>query len=118
VLKFTKQHKLRTEDFKNIFQNSRRLHNSRFTILFNKNNEIVPRIGIIVSKKQVQKACARNRIKRLLRESFRLNQFKLPKLDIVVLVKKECLNYSNSEILEILRKTWEKLERLQNSSAS
>ncbi|OYY95374.1 MAG: ribonuclease P protein component [Hydrogenophilales bacterium 28-61-23] len=46
-----------------------------------------PRLGLIVPKKIIPTAVARNRIKRLIRESFRLNQNELIGLDLVARVK-------------------------------
>ncbi|MDE2090198.1 MAG: ribonuclease P protein component, partial [Gammaproteobacteria bacterium] len=52
---------------------------------------------------------ARNRIKRLIRESFRLNQHRLGDWDIVVLGRASVDAKSNKELRSILEKHWSKL---------
>lgn len=47
-----------------------------------------PRLGIVVSKKTARRAVARNYMRRVLREWFRLNREKLGGLDVVVKVQK------------------------------
>ena len=47
------------------------------------------RLGVVVAKRNVKLAVARNRLKRTVRESFRLQQSCLTGLDIVVVVKKD-----------------------------
>lgn len=44
------------------------------------------RLGLIVGKKAVARASARNRIKRVIRERFRIAQSELPAVDMVVRV--------------------------------
>lgn len=44
------------------------------------------RIGLIVGKKALRRSVDRNRLKRVIRETFRLNRQELPKADIVVQV--------------------------------
>jgi ribonuclease P protein component len=46
-----------------------------------------PRLGLIVPKKIIAKAVGRNRIKRLIREAFRLNQSELAGLDVVARIR-------------------------------
>lgn len=46
------------------------------------------RLGIVVAKRYVKLAVARNKLKRLIRESFRQQQQVLSGLDVVVIVKK------------------------------
>ena len=70
-----------------------------------------PRLGIIVAKKNVKLAVQRNRIKRLLRETFRNERFQLPKIDIIVLAKKGVHQAENSEVIAELDYLWRKLKR-------
>lgn len=46
-----------------------------------------PRLGFIVAKKKVRRAVDRNRIKRCVRENFRLMKHELPAIDIVFLAR-------------------------------
>lgn len=69
------------------------------------------RMGIIVAKKNTKLAVQRNRIKRLLRESFRNKRQSLPIFDIVVLSKKGVDHLDNALINEELQYLWRKLVR-------
>ena len=54
-----------------------------------------PRIGYSIPKRGTKLAFRRNRLKRLIKEAFRLNANQLPKMDLIVLVQNE----SQDEIL-------------------
>ena len=54
-----------------------------------------PRIGFSIPKRGTKLAFRRNRLKRLVKETFRLNSHQLPKMDLIVLVQNE----SQDEIL-------------------
>jgi len=52
-------------------------------------NEVnIARLGLIVSKKTAKSAVQRNYMRRVLRELFRLNQYNLPAVDLVIQVQK------------------------------
>ncbi|MCD9460017.1 ribonuclease P protein component [Marinibactrum halimedae] len=72
-----------------------------------------PRLGIVVAKRNARKATERNRIKRLIRESFRLRQHQLPHLDVIVLARRDLDTLNNATISKILKKQW---QRLSNKS--
>lgn len=56
----------------------------RLNLVFNRMQHA--RLGLIVGKKAVARASARNRIKRVLRDRFRTAQHELPAVDLVVRV--------------------------------
>lgn len=70
------------------------------------------RIGLVVAKKKVRRAHERNRVKRISRESFRLNQHQLLGLDIVVMPKIGIDTISNADLHQQLNMAWIKLQRL------
>lgn len=73
-----------------------------------------PRLGLTVAKRHVKRANQRNRIKRVIRDSFRLNQHDLPPLDIVVLVRGGVLDMDNEQLRKLVEKLWRKLSRRFN----
>ncbi|MCY7295423.1 ribonuclease P protein component [Alteromonas sp. a30] len=97
--------------FENVFKDAIPSVSPSATILGRHNHLSHPRLGITVSKKNVRKAHDRNRVKRVIRESFRLNQHKLPHIDIVVVVKPGLDKHTNAEIFELLEKLWKKLTK-------
>ncbi len=63
------------------------MHGKGFSIIFLENDRDNSRIGISVSRK-IKGAVVRNRIKRIFKESFRLNRKKYPQgADIVIVVR-------------------------------
>lgn len=76
-----------------------------------------PRIGLIIAKRHVRKAVQRNRIKRLLRESFRHQQGHLPGLDMVVLARPGLGQLDNLTITTMLDQLWPKLIRKAQETA-
>ena len=86
--RFTSANRLkRPEEFKKVFASKRRSSDKPILVLARSNDLNRPRLGLAVPKKHIHSAVERNRLKRIIRESFRLNQKKLTGNDIVVVVK-------------------------------
>ena len=107
---------LTASDYSNVFQDVQlRVSSQNFLILAKAQGSDTARLGIIVAKKNVKLAVQRNRIKRLLRESFRNERDTLPKLDLIVLAKKGANQTANPEILVEFEYLWRKLKRKSQS---
>ncbi|OGT06850.1 MAG: ribonuclease P protein component [Gammaproteobacteria bacterium GWE2_37_16] len=111
---FGKQLRLRSaHDFANVFNGrsgaTLKLNAGRCIFLYRGNELSCPRLGVVISKKNVSLAVERNRLKRIVKESFRLRQHQLENIDCVVLIYKDADQLSNMEWKEVLEKQWIKL---------
>ena len=89
---FGKEERIRKKrDYTRIYEQGERIYSRRFTLVVCPSPAGVTRLGTTVSKK-AGNAVQRNRIKRLLREFFRVNKSRLPaSQDIVIIAKKGIL---------------------------
>ena len=78
--------RLRTKhDFQRVFGDPVRSSDRYFSVLARARVAGPARLGLAVAKKRIRRANRRNRLKRLVRESFRENQDRLAGLDLVVI---------------------------------
>lgn len=68
------------------------------------------RLGMVIAKKHVSKAIHRNRIKRLIRNSFRNTARNLSGLDIVVLARKNASELDSPLVANKLNVLWDDLQ--------
>ena len=100
-------------DYKCVFDGALfKVHQPHFLFLAKFSEQPNSRLGLVVAKKKVRRAHERNRIKRLTRESFRLNQHNMDDIDIVVMPKQGIESVSNAELFQQLQFAWSKLHRL------
>jgi len=110
VFCFKKSHRLlKKTDFDFVFQNPKKITNPDFVVLYRENNCGNARLGLAISKKAIAKAHDRNRIKRVIRESFR--KADLPAVDLVFLSKKNISTANTSKIASNLGKLWDRLAK-------
>ena len=71
-------------DFERLLREGSRRTRSGYTFFVSMRAAGPPRLGILVTRKHAAKATVRNRIKRCIREAFRLEQGALGALDVLV----------------------------------
>ncbi len=99
-------------DYKYVFNQPTRSSDKLLTILAKVNCEQTQaRLGLAVAKKSVKTAVHRNRIKRLVREFFRLNQSKIACADYVLLVRPGIDKMDNEVIRQSLAKQFNYLRK-------
>lgn len=98
--------------FKAVFENPFRASTPQMTLLARLNTAENPRLGLTVAKKHLKRAHDRNRIKRIVRESFRLKQHELPNMDFVFVAKGGIGKLDNATLFETLEKLWARHIRL------
>ena len=96
-------------EFKRVFANPERSTDKYFTVLAIVNELDHPRLGLAIAKKNIRRAVDRNKIKRSARESFRLQQYEMTNLDIVVMARREAETANSKTLQASLDKHWLKL---------
>lgn len=103
----------RAEDFKNLFAQPTKSVDSCFTVLARYNDHRPARLGLAISKKYARRAVDRNRIKRIVRESFRHYRHHLYGIDLVVFCRYHTAISPNSRLMSSLAVHWKRIrERL------
>lgn len=82
-----------------------------YLVLYRNNQLGYPRLGLAISKKCARRAVDRARLKRVARESFRLNRFRLGGWDIVVLCVSNAPMLSNLCLFDSLARVWATIEK-------
>jgi ribonuclease P protein component len=107
---FTRQQRLlKPSEYKYVFEQPCKASGRYLTVLARANGQRLARLGLAIAKKRVKHAVARNRIKRLVRESFRHHQPCLAGLDCVVLAKNGAGQINNHTLLHSLAMHWQQL---------
>jgi ribonuclease P protein component len=92
------------QDFRRVMKLGRRKSSRDFILFIQKNENTFHRLGIVV-KKEVGPAAFRNRIKRYVREFFRLHKHQIQgSCDIILMIKRGCSLNQYEEAEEELRR--------------
>ena len=95
--------------FDAIYAGGRRIDDRFFALRVKPNGLTHPRIGLAVAVKTAGNAVARNRLRRLVREDFRLVQHELPAVDIVVAAKFPAREAPASALRASLATLWQRV---------
>ncbi|MEY3182310.1 MAG: ribonuclease protein component [Pseudomonadota bacterium] len=100
------------QEFQLVRQSGKRFRSVHFLLNAVSTEQRQTRLGVSVSKKYVRLAVDRNKIKRLVREYFRIHQHQLPSTDISVAVlskiKKPSLENMYTKLQDEFTHTWNK----------
>lgn len=108
--RFSKHDRLiSSKDYQDVFAKPIKTADSAYTILAKPNQLSGPRLGVIVSKKNVPSAASRNRLKRIARESFRTHKDIIKTFDVVVICKKKSATTLNQNLFKKLHTHWKYL---------
>jgi ribonuclease P protein component len=87
----------------------RKFADAFFSLSVLANHETYPRLGLSIATRTFGTAVSRNRIKRLTRESFRLNQHSLPPVDVTVSAREAARMAKVAELRESLEQHWKSI---------
>ena len=117
-LRFGANLRLRSKlQFDAVYAGSRRIDDRFFALRVKANGLSHPRVGLAVAVKTAGNAVARNRIRRLVRESFRLSQHELPAVDVVVAAKFPALEAPATSLRDSLATLWKRVASTCASSS-
>ena len=95
-----------SRQFSKVLRQGQTQRNPLFVIVSLPNDQATGRLGVTVSKKVSKKAVQRNRIKRLIRETFRHHHSQLKNHDFVIIARGHAAKADNQTITETLAKMW------------
>ncbi len=99
--------------FSDVFQHAVVSADASFKVLGRNTGQAQSRLGMAVSRQVDRRAVQRNRLKRIIRESFRLHylsESKRQAVDIVVLPRKQAVSTNNRRLFEQLSKHWRRID--------
>ncbi|WP_227369267.1 ribonuclease P protein component [Halomonas sp. M20] len=106
-------------DYRHVFNGAEyKVHGKGLLALARHNSLGHARIGLVFSKKNVRRAVDRNRLKRFVRESIRLQQHRLPSVDVVLLARRGVNDLDNAMVQRQLHGMWRRLEKEANRRSS
>ena len=101
---------LNADAFGRVFKKATRSRDKWFTVLARKNDLDIARLGLAISKKHCRQATGRNRIKRIVRKSFRRHQADINGLDVVVINQPQAAKASNRQLFDSMAAHWQKCQ--------
>ena len=105
---------LRKPDFKRVFNQNERSADKLLVVLARPNGLTKSRLGLAIAKKNTARAVDRNRLKRLIRESFMHHQPFNVAFDAVVMNRQGIVLKNNHQIFQSLTRHWQNInDKLQ-----
>jgi ribonuclease P protein component len=100
---------LRPDDFSALRRSGKRFSLRFFQCEYRMTNAPSARLGMAVSRRISKRAVVRNRIRRQIRESFRLQRVVLPRCDVLIIARAGAAEQANPVLRSELETLWKKL---------
>lgn len=108
----------RASDFAAMRDASGRLGGRCFSVRYRANELGHARLGLAISKRVSKRAVDRNRIKRLVRESFRRVRHDLPPVDLLLMAREQAVDLPGHALLAELDTLWKRIRPLKPNPAA
>lgn len=109
--RFGKAYRLtRPEEFRRVSRRGRRISGECFTVVFRPNRLGHPRLGLAIARRHVRNAPQRNRVKRIIRESFRRHRPALGAWDIVFTSRPSLVDKDRHELFVMVDRLLREIE--------
>jgi ribonuclease P protein component len=99
----------RKSDFDAAYARGRRMADGFFALTASANQAGAPRLGLAVAVRAAGGAVGRNRLRRIIRESFRLHQREIPAVDLVVSARPPARAATSAVLRASLAALWKKV---------
>ena len=109
---------LRAQDFARLRNASQRVGTRHFSAEVADNGQEGARLGMAVSKRVSKKAVRRNRIKRIVRDSFRHTRNQLPAVDILLIARFSADQEDNASLRAELARLWRRIATLNDTGGA
>jgi len=96
-------------DFQRVFKSGQKSADAQLVILARPNGLAISRLGLAIAKKYTPRAVDRNRIKRLIRESFMHHQPFNISIDAVVINRTAITQKNNQQVFQSLANHWQRI---------
>jgi len=106
---YSRKYRLATKaEVQSVFADKPGKISRKYLLVLYKSNQLpYARLGMIVGKKHLRRAVDRNRVRRVIRESFRHEREKLKGLDFVVMIRSDCSLLENQAIKNEIGNVWQ-----------
>jgi ribonuclease P protein component len=103
---------LRPAEFQAVFDSAAfKVGEAQFLLLVRPNGLHHARLGLVIAKKKVRRSVDRNRLKRTVRESFRLHQASLPAADMIFMARNDLASIPSETLRQALVQGWRRVQR-------
>jgi len=105
-------------DFTALRREGKRLASPCFQAQYRLTDGSHARLGMAVSRRVSKLAVVRNRIRRIIRESFRLSRTGLPDCDVLLIARTDAATRNSNELRADLDSIWQRLAALKPRDAT